>query len=72
MSKVVPSPEVWHRDDFPYLCIWRRLWRVAEIGVDRGEWASLFLSRWIGDQCYGIDDWASYPKMPFVRRARGR
>jgi hypothetical protein len=66
---ILPSPEIWHRDDFPMLCNWRKLWRVAEIGVDRGEWAQLFLSRWIGSEWWGVDDYQPYPEMPYEREA---
>lgn len=68
-ARILPSPEIWHRDDFAYLCMWRKLFRVAEIGVDRGEFASTFLSRWIGDEYWGIDSYAPYPEMPFDRHA---
>lgn len=56
MKKLVqPSPEIWHRDDFPLLCNWRCLWRAVEIGVDRAEFSQMFLSRWLGHEYYGID-----------------
>lgn len=66
---VVPSCEIWHRGDFPYLCMWRRLYRVAEIGVDRGEFAQMFLDRWIGDEYWGVDNYAPYPELDFPRHA---
>lgn len=67
---IVPSPEIWSRDDFPYLCIWRKLYTVVEVGVDRGVWSRLFLDRWaVGRQWWGIDEWASYPEMPWDRDA---
>lgn len=52
------------------LCFWRKLYRCAEIGVDRGIWASLFLDRF--PQCHewwGVDDWSPYPEMRFSRGA---
>lgn len=66
---ILPSPEIWHRDDFAYLSMWRRLYRVVEVGVDRGEFASVFLSRWIGDEYWGIDDYRPYPEMDYDRTA---
>lgn len=66
---ILPSPEIWHRDDFAYLCMWRRLYRVAEIGVDRGEFAATFLSRWIGSEWWGVDDYQPYPEMDYDRTA---
>lgn len=67
--KVVASPEIWHRDDMPLLCNWRKLWRAAEVGVDRAEYATMFLSRWQGHQYWGIDDYQPYPEMPHDREA---
>lgn len=67
---VLPSPEIWARDDFPMLCFWRRLYRCVEVGVDRGNWARLFLDRFPQiDQWYGVDDWAPYGEMPYAREA---
>jgi len=64
---ILPSPEIWHRDDFAYLCVWRRLWRAVEVGVDRGEFAATFLSRWIGDEYWGVDAYRPYPEMRYDR-----
>jgi hypothetical protein len=64
---IVPSPEIWHRDDLPILCNWRKLWRAVEVGVDRGEFAGMFLSRWQGYEWYGVDSYAPYPEMPYDR-----
>ena len=69
MPDAIPSPEIWHRDDFPLLCNWRKLWRVAEIGVDRGEFAQMFLDRWIGEEYWGIDDYAPYSELNYPRDA---
>ena len=66
---VLPSPEIWHRDDLPLLCNWRKLWRVVEIGVDRGEYAQMFLARWQGEEYWGVDDYEPYPEMQFPRDA---
>jgi hypothetical protein len=68
--KVLPSPEIWCRDDMPALCFWRKLFRCAEIGVDRGVWARLFLDRFPQiDQWWGIDDWEPYGEMNYGREA---
>jgi hypothetical protein len=67
---VQSSPEIWSRDDLPMLCFWRKLYRCVEVGVDRAEWASLFLSRF--PQCqrwWGIDAYAPYPEQNFPRDA---
>jgi hypothetical protein len=69
-SRVEPSPEVWHRDDLPLLCSWRKLFRCVEVGIDRGVWASMFLERHIWcHQWWGVDAFLPYPEMPFDRRA---
>lgn len=65
---MTPSPEIWHRDDFAVLATWRKYTRVIEIGVDRGAFASCFLSRWINGEVYlGVDPYLPYPEMPFNR-----
>lgn len=64
---ILPSPEIWHRDDFPLLCNWRKLWRAVEVGVDRGEFAQMFLSRWMGSEWWGVDDYRPYPEMAYDR-----
>jgi hypothetical protein len=66
---IQPSPEIWCRDDFPYLCVWRKLWRAVEVGVDRAEWSTLFLSRWIGHQWWGVDNYEPFPEQAFDREA---
>lgn len=63
------STEVWHRDDIPLLCNWRKLWKMVEVGVDRAEYASLFLSKWQGFDYWGIDAYQPYPEMNFDRHA---
>ena len=67
--QIQPSPEIWHRDDLPILCNWRKLWRAVEVGVDRAEWASLFLDRWQGHQWFGIDAYEPFPEQDFPREA---
>ena len=69
MSRILPSVEIWNRADLPYLAMWRKLFRVVEVGVDRGEFASVFLSRWIGHEYWGVDDYAPYPERPYDRQA---
>lgn len=69
-ATVVPSPEVWHRDDLPLLCNWRKLFRCVEVGVERGVWARLFLDRF--PQCrewWGVDEWAPYGEMSYDRES---
>lgn len=66
----LPSPEIWHGGDFPLLCQWRRLERVVEIGVDRGEFAASFLHRnWNCSLYLGIDPYLPYHEMPWDRSA---
>lgn len=69
MAVVVPSPEIWHRDDFALLCNWRKLWRAVEVGVDKGEFSQAFLSRWQGTTFLGVDHYQPYPGMPWPRDA---
>lgn len=67
---IVKSPEVWHRGDFALICEWRRLYRVVEVGVDRGEFASCFLSRCWNCQIYiGVDPYEEYGEMQWSRQA---
>ncbi len=63
------SPEIWHRDDFPLLCNWRKLWRAVEVGVDKGEFSQTFLSRWQGHAYLGVDHYQPYEGMPWPREA---
>lgn len=51
------------------MCNWRRLWRAAEVGVDRGEFALIFLDRWQGSEFWAIDAYEPYPEMDFDRQA---
>lgn len=64
---ILNSPEIWHRADFPVLCNWRLLWRAVEVGVDRGEFARVFLDRWQGHEWRGVDNYQPYPEMPYDR-----
>jgi hypothetical protein len=66
---ILPSPEIWHRDDFNLLCNWRKLWTAIEVGVDRAEFSQCFLSRWQGFNYLGIDAYEPYPEMPWDRNA---
>lgn len=67
---ILPSPEIWNRADFPALCFWRRLYRCAEVGVDRGEFASMFLDRFPQiHQWWGVDPYSPYPGMEWDRGA---
>lgn len=67
---ILPSPEIWHRDDLPLLCNWRKLYRCVEVGVDRGNWSRLFLDRFPQiKEWWGVDDWSAYGEMNFDREA---
>lgn len=61
------SREIWHRDDFSLLCNWRRLEHAVEVGVDRGEFAQEFLSRWRGEHFYAVDNYKCYEEMAWRR-----
>lgn len=68
--QVLPSSELWHRGDFPLLCEWRKLYRVVEVGVDRGEFAECFLTRCWNCLIYlAIDPYEKYGEMPWDREA---
>jgi Methyltransferase domain len=67
-AKVLPSPEIWHRADFGMLCEWRKLYRCIEVGVDRGEFSDIFLSRCYNCTLYlGIDPYLPDSVMPWDR-----
>ena len=66
-AEILPSPEIWHRNDMSLLCNWRVLYRAVEVGVDRGEFARVFLDRWLGTEYYGVDSYEPYPEMPHGR-----
>jgi len=52
------------------LCFWRRLYRCVEVGVDRGVFAEVFLSRFpMCRDWWGVDTWVSYPEFDFPREA---
>ncbi len=64
------SPEIWHRGDFPLLCMWRRLRRIVEVGVDRGDYARIFLDRsWNLEFYLGVDSYLKYGEMKWNREA---
>lgn len=68
VGRVERSSEIWHRGDFALLCEWRRLYRVVEVGVDRGEFAQCFLSRsWNCELYLAVDAYEIYPEMPWPR-----
>lgn len=67
---ILPSPEIWHRDDFPLLCEWRKLYRIVEVGVDRADFSVCFLSRCYNHQLYiGVDPYEPYAEMQWNREA---
>jgi len=67
---IVPSPEIWHRDDFALLCEWRKLYRCIEVGVDRGDFSACFLSRCYNCTLYlGIDPYTPDKVMDWDRSA---
>lgn len=64
------SDEIHCREDFSLLCNWRRLYSGAlEVGVDRGEFAQCFLSRWFGTYYVGIDDYNGYEEWKWNRNS---
>lgn len=68
--EILQSPEIWHRNDFPLLCMWRQLTRCLEIGVDKGCWSEVFLSRAWGLELYvGVDHYQHYEEMSWNRDA---
>lgn len=65
---ILPSPEIWHRDDFPLLATWRKLDTVVEIGVDRGCFSETFMKRaWNLRHYIGVDDYESHDENPCDR-----
>lgn len=64
---ILPSPEIWHRNDFADLCNWRKLWTAIEVGVDRGEFSQAFLNYWRGHNFIGIDNYEPHADMPWNR-----
>lgn len=69
MPEVV-NGEIWDRNDFGTLCEWRMLYRIVEIGVDRGEFAVSFMNRSHNCDLYiGVDPYLPYPGMPFDRES---
>lgn len=50
------------------LANWRRFERVVEVGVDKGGFAKVFLSRWVNGHLYmGVDPYLPYNEMGFDR-----
>lgn len=68
--EVVKSPEIWHRDDFPLIALWRGYGRIIEVGVDRGEYSQVWFNRHWNLRLYvGVDSYAPYPGMPWSRES---
>lgn len=65
--KAIASPEIYNRGEFSLLCNWRKLYRAVEVGVDRAEFATEFMSRWRGHNYVGIDSYEPYPEFPWDR-----
>lgn len=66
----IRSTEIHHRDDFPLLCLLRKYETIVEVGVDKGLYSELFLSRhWLVDKYCGVDPYTPYDEMPFDRGA---
>lgn len=62
------SNTVGNRIDLANLCNSMNLTRLAvEVGTDRGLFARDFLSKWIGEMLYCVDNWQPYENMPFAR-----
>lgn len=69
-SVPVINGEIWNRNDFGTLCEWRMLYRAIEVGVDRGEFANVFLHRCYNCSLYlGIDSFEPYGEMQWDRTA---
>ena len=66
--RVSLSQEIKHRDDFPLLAMWRRLETIVEVGVERGVFSEMFLSRAWGLRHYiGLDPYRQYDEFPGMR-----
>lgn len=67
---IKPSKEIWHRDDFPLLCTWRNLETIVEIGVERGNFSEIFLTRAYNHRLYiGVDQYKPVPEYPYDRQS---
>lgn len=67
--RIEPSTEINYRVDFDLLCNARGVRYAAEIGVDKGSFASYLVRRFTGEQLLCIDPYAPYPEMPWDRTA---
>lgn len=68
MPAILDSLEIVHRDELPLLCEWRRFETVVEIGVDRGIFSEMFMSRARGLRHYiGVDPYQSTDEFPAAR-----
>lgn len=62
------SPEIQTRDELPLLCDWRKLETAVEIGVERGVFSQLFMSRARRLRHYiGVDTYAPHWEFPGER-----
>lgn len=71
-SLIRPSEEIKSRKEFSSLCNHRKLYRIVEVGVDRGDFTYQFLIGWDGrhtpfSNYYCIDPYLPYPEMPWNR-----
>lgn len=67
--QIVRSETVGNRSDLARLCNARMLKTAVEVGTDRGIFAAEFLSKWDGEMLLCVDDYKSYPEMPWDRSA---
>ena len=69
---IAKSHEIYHRDDFPLLCMWRGLYTAVEVGVDRGHYSDTFMRRWyLGEKYVGIDNYDTYEDFDDRKISRG-
>ena len=68
MSYAIRSNTVGSRSDLALLCNDRHHKWGAEIGTDRGLFAREFLDKWTGETLYCVDNYQTYPEMPWGRQ----
>lgn len=68
-DRIIPSPEIYHRDQFGRLLNARRLvtGRAIEVGCHRAAFAAQFLNTWHGPLLVSVDPYCEYPEMPHAR-----
>lgn len=44
------------------------LYKAVEVGVDRGQFAAAFLSKWLGEEYFGVDCYETYDEMGWDRQ----